>query len=177
MATNNAVNIATGATSTVLTGQGVGSTPTFSATPTVTSITFGSGDPLNRYNGNPSFTPTLVGQTSAGVTTYNSQTGSYTRVGNLVTVWIDISISAATGTGNVNINGLPFASNVAATTGIYFDGSGWTWPAGRTSVCAYLAAGSSTIKIIGSGSSVSATNMQMANAAMEVILALTYEAT
>lgn len=39
MATINAININTGATGTVLIGQGVGSTPIFSATPTVTSIT------------------------------------------------------------------------------------------------------------------------------------------
>lgn len=40
MATNNSINVATGASGTVLTGAGVGSAPVFSGTPTLTSVAF-----------------------------------------------------------------------------------------------------------------------------------------
>jgi hypothetical protein len=56
------------------------------------------------------FTPTIVGSTSAGTGTYSSQIGRYTKVGNLVTVAITLVWSAHTGTGNMSLTGLPFTS-------------------------------------------------------------------
>src|ERR1700691_1238451 len=58
---------AVGSLSDVTTGQvlvsgGVSANPSFSATPTLTSITFGTGTPLSTY-AEGTFTPTLVGQT------------------------------------------------------------------------------------------------------------------
>ena len=47
------------------------------------------------------FTPTALGATTAGTTTYASQVGSYTKVGDMVSVDIYISWSAMTGTGNL----------------------------------------------------------------------------
>lgn len=74
------------------------------------------------------FTPTVVGSTTAGVGTYTVQQGNYTRIGNrcffnLVVVW-----SATTGTGNLQIGGLPFTSNAAANSNSgaaigFFDGT------------------------------------------------------
>ena len=55
------------------------------------------------------FTPTIIGLTTAGVGTYAAQVGTYTKVGRLVTVFISLNWSAHTGTGNLQINGLPFA--------------------------------------------------------------------
>lgn len=57
-----------------------------------------------------SITPTLAGSTVAGVTTYVSQTGQYTRLGNRVDFSLTLQWSAATGTGNPRIGGLPYAS-------------------------------------------------------------------
>lgn len=56
------------------------------------------------------FTPTVYGATSAGTTTYVSQLGNYTRIGNLVFVMIRVSWSAATGTGHFMIGELPFTA-------------------------------------------------------------------
>lgn len=56
------------------------------------------------------FTPTLVGLTTAGTGTYNTQTGRYTRIGNIVHVYILLDWSAHTGTGNMQIQGLPVTS-------------------------------------------------------------------
>lgn len=55
------------------------------------------------------YTPTYLGQTSAGVTTYSLQTGAYVRLGSLVVATGTLVWTAATGTGNAVIS-LPFTS-------------------------------------------------------------------
>ena len=62
------------------------------------------------------FTPTVVGSTTAGVGVYASQIGRYTKVGNLVTVNVFLDWTAHTGTGNLLFGGLPFNTNSDATT-------------------------------------------------------------
>lgn len=56
------------------------------------------------------FTPTLVGTSTAGVTTYNNQNGFYTKIGRQVTVVIYLDWSALTGTGSMRLDSLPFSS-------------------------------------------------------------------
>ena len=56
------------------------------------------------------WTPTVYGASTAGTTTYTGQSGTYTKIGRLVTAYFDVAISAATGTGNLFIGGFPFAS-------------------------------------------------------------------
>lgn len=56
------------------------------------------------------FTPTVGGATTAGVTTYNAQTGIYTKIGRQVTVVIYVDWSAMTGTGSLVLSSLPFSS-------------------------------------------------------------------
>jgi hypothetical protein len=58
-----------------------------------------------------SFTPAIIGTTTAGTGTYTSQVGRYTKVGNLVTFFIAITWTAHTGTGNMQIPGLPFTAS------------------------------------------------------------------
>jgi len=62
---------------------------------------------LNWYE-QGTFTPAAAGTTTAGVGTYSTQVGRYTRVGNLVTVKVALAWSAHTGTGNLIFTGLPF---------------------------------------------------------------------
>ena len=57
------------------------------------------------------FTPTIIGTTTAGSGTYNAQLGRYTRIGRVVTFQLYVDWSAHTGTGNMEIEGLPFTSN------------------------------------------------------------------
>ena len=57
------------------------------------------------------FTPTVVGTTTAGTGTYGSQSGTYTKVGRLVSFSISLSWSAHTGTGNIHVAGLPFTQS------------------------------------------------------------------
>jgi hypothetical protein len=58
------------------------------------------------------WTPTIeFGGASVGLT-YASQLGRYTKIGNQVTVWFDVRLSAkGSSTGNVTIPGLPFVIN------------------------------------------------------------------
>jgi hypothetical protein len=56
------------------------------------------------------FTPTIIGLTTAGTGTYGAQNGKYTKIGNAVTFSVDINWTAHTGTGNMAIAGLPFTA-------------------------------------------------------------------
>lgn len=60
------------------------------------------------------FTPTVVGTSATGVGTYSIQVGRYTKIGNRVVFNITLGWSAHTGTGDMNVAGLPFASNSTA---------------------------------------------------------------
>ena len=61
------------------------------------------------------WTPTISGQTTSGTGTYSEQSGTYTKVGNKVTVNCTLAWSAHTGTGNMRIIGQPFTT----ATGVY----------------------------------------------------------
>jgi len=98
----------------VLISGGVGAVPAYSATPTVTSITFGSGTALSQYV-QGTFTPTIDNSTGSPTVTYTSQIGRYTRIGNRVFVVIILVLNTYTaGTGNVQLKTLPYTSE--ATT-------------------------------------------------------------
>jgi hypothetical protein len=56
------------------------------------------------------FTPTIIGNTTAGTGTYTIQTGIYTKVGRAVSIQIRMSWTAHTGTGIMLVSGLPFTT-------------------------------------------------------------------
>lgn len=60
------------------------------------------------------YTPTYLGLTTPGVTTYTTQVGRYMRIGQLVIVSVFLNWSAATGTG-IAIISLPFAPSYASS--------------------------------------------------------------
>jgi hypothetical protein len=68
---------------------------------------------LNWYE-EGTFTPTIIGTTTAGVGTYSVQTATYTRTGRVIRFNIAITWSAHTGTGNMEIAGLPFTASASA---------------------------------------------------------------
>lgn len=61
------------------------------------------------------FTPTVVGTTTAGAGTYSIQVGRYTKTGNRVDFTIHLAWSAHTGTGNMEVSGLPFTSQATSS--------------------------------------------------------------
>jgi hypothetical protein len=64
------------------------------------------------------WTPTVVGTTTAGTAIYSQQNGQYTKIGNMVTATAYVEWSVHTGTGNITLGGLPFtALNAGANLG------------------------------------------------------------
>lgn len=60
------------------------------------------------------FAPTVLGSTTAGVGTYTTQQGNYTRIGDRLFFNLRLKWTATTGTGNLRVGGLPFPSNAGA---------------------------------------------------------------
>lgn len=125
------------------------------------------------------WTPTLIGGSTAGSTTYTTQVGQYHRIGNLVWLQGTISISAATGTGDAKIGGFPFTvKNVSSGNpigSIMIDASGWTWPVGKTSIAIYGQTNATTALVGTSGTAGGLVNLQMTNAAASFYFTLVYE--
>jgi len=56
------------------------------------------------------FTPVVIGSTTAGTGAYSSQAGKYVRVGNRVHFSLRVRIATHTGAGGIEIGGLPFVT-------------------------------------------------------------------
>ena len=72
----------------------------------------GSGNPLTSTDildvyGEISFTPTVVGTTTAGTCSYSAQRGKMVRIGGFIFFTVTVRWSSHTGTGNIKINGFP----------------------------------------------------------------------
>jgi len=96
----------------------------------------GSANKLDDYE-EGTWTPSLVGSTTAGTATFvTGPTGTYTKVGNLVTVYFAWNISAHTGAGALRVNGLPFTGTTSGY-GTVLDGN-YNYTSG-TKLLAYTA--------------------------------------
>jgi len=85
--------------------------------------------------GEGTFTPTVLGATTAGVTTYTKQAGVYQKIGSWVHFQLDVRWSAATGTGQLIVDGLPFpiaASPAAQSFPVFSQGAADLFAQGRT---------------------------------------------
>ncbi len=60
------------------------------------------------------FTPTVIGSSTAGSASYSSQAARYTKVGRLVHFEIYLFWNGGTGAGNLVVAGLPFTCNSAS---------------------------------------------------------------
>lgn len=122
------------------------------------------------------FTPTVIGETTAGTTTYSLQSGRYIRIGNTVTAQFSISVSGATGTGNILISSLPISISASAVDPIgSVSVSGPTWPAGSTSITVFGNPGANTCRILCAGSATAAAFMQISNIPININCTVTYE--
>ncbi len=61
-----------------------------------------------------SFTPVVVGSSTAGTATYAAQNGRYVKIGRAVSFNLYCDWSAGTGTGDLYIGGLPYVADAAA---------------------------------------------------------------
>jgi hypothetical protein len=177
-AASNAVgSTSVGSTGTVLIGT-TSSDPSFSATPTVTSITFGAGSALSAFNDWASWTPTIIGTTTAGTTTYGTQYGTYMRIGNLAICQFFVTCSAATGTGSLAVGGLPFTIHNNANyypMGSVYVGGTITWPIGAT-YCQLQGSNNTTFASIACfGSGIAGQTMVIANTSITLLGTLIYQ--
>ena len=93
------------------TGQGENVTTRTRRPLAVGSISFdGNANRMQNY-AEGTFTPTVIGTSTAGTATYGVQVGNYTRIGREVLFRIAVAWSGGTGTGNLRVTGLPFTVN------------------------------------------------------------------
>lgn len=144
-----------------------------------TSISLAGGTALSNYT-EGTWTPTLVGESTAGTTTYTSQSGFYTRVGNSVTVWGKVTITAATGTGNMLFGSLPFTvkNQDFLPGGTIFTvnvGTNFPWPAGTTMASFAPVSNSTNARMTATGSTTNSANVQITNNAGTWYFQATYQ--
>ena len=170
MATNNQVNV--GLSGSTGTGNFVGAnTPTL-ITPvlgsaTATSVNFG-GSTLNTYSALQTWTPVFTFATPGNLTvSYANQAGYYTRIGNIVTLFMNLSCTPTytTSSGVVNITGLPFTANSNFNAvGMALSVDNNPFPAGTSYISSLLGGGTSIITFYASGSATSGGSLTTLNA-------------
>lgn len=123
------------------------------------------------------YTPTIVGGSVAGSTTYSLQNGYYTRVGNQVTLYGRTNFTNATGTGNAVFGAFPFT--VKNQTNYIPVGSCYTettaWPASKTSIVFEPTLNTITGVIYGIQTSAGQSIVQMANTTWNTNYTVTYQ--
>lgn len=74
-----------------------------------TGVKFGSGASTLNYYETGTWTPDVIRSTSNPTVSYSSREGTYTRVGNTVNLWFDVTMASISGgSGTYLIAGLPF---------------------------------------------------------------------
>lgn len=138
----------------------------FSATPGT-----GTSELLADYE-EGTFTPTAVGASTSGSTTYTAQTGSYTKIGRAVTVTFRVAYSAATGTGSLVIGGLPFTAAAGEHIGSVMV-SDLDMPSG-TSYTLYVEQARATANLYSSGDNIGVNGVSISNESASIWGTITY---
>lgn len=126
---NTVIRGGTGASSFQPTGAGtlaIGTTNTgtltMGNTTGTTSIQFGTGSALSTFVDWTSWTPVVsFGGASVGIT-YSTQTGFYSRIGNIVTFYLTVVLtSKGSSVGNMVISGLPLTVNANTSVPVVYN--------------------------------------------------------
>ncbi len=169
-------------TGAVLVSNGSSANPSFTNNPSLNEITMpsiaGAGSATNNtvitYE-DGTFVATMYGASTTGTTSYTTQNGYYTRIGELVTIHADIVVTAMTGTGNVTLGGIPFPIANLTNYGPIGDCTcSLTWPASTTQIVVMGIANTSTAIIAAFYSNHGLSDVQMANVAGTIRYTLTY---
>jgi len=133
-----------------------------------------AGEVANAYEG--TFTPTIVGLSTAGTATYTVQVGRYSRIGNRVSMNATITYTAGNGTGQPAVAGLPLALRSVSNndTACSVLTSSFTFGAGQ--VAAAIASGESQVRLwlLATGSALAAASY---DGAASVFVQCSYEVT
>ena len=105
--TTNPTTISVGGATPSTSGSGV----SFPATQSASS----DANTLDDYE-EGTWTPTIVGSTTAGTASYTVAQGYYTKIGNRVFLQCYVNWSSGTGTGNLLIGNLPFTTSSSANS-------------------------------------------------------------
>ena len=119
------------------------------------------------------WTPTVRGESSAGTTTYTTQLGYYTKIGNIVHLFCSVAYSAATGTGALQIKGVPF-NNVDRVTMGAVRVQDLDWSSTPTYLVAAFQDTSGTIVLNGCSDNAGPTENTLSNESAGIILQITY---
>ena len=146
-------NTSTGSGEVVLQTSPTLITPTLGAA-SATSINFG-GSTLSNYVAAGSFTPTMTFASPGDLSVvYTTQSGEYTRIGNVVyyTLTLVATPTFTTASGNFHITSLPItvAGNAVGSS---YNSSGITYPASTTAITPSASSGANALLLQGSGSS------------------------
>lgn len=109
------------------------------------------------------FTPTVVGTSSAGVGTYTTQIGRYKIIDNVLYFNLRVNWSAHTGTGDIRIEGLPTpcANTAGYAPAVTVNAENLTFPVGATAVIGLVLTGTDAIELRGSGTGLAPTPIAM----------------
>jgi hypothetical protein len=120
-------------------------------TPSLNGITFpatavpsADANTLDDYE-EGTWTPIVVGSSTAGTGTYSTQEGTYTKIGNMVIANCFVNWSAHTGSGDLNIIGLPFTSSSSTNQCGSVFANDFNAGTSATQVMAFPSASSTTI--------------------------------
>jgi hypothetical protein len=121
------------------------------------------------------WTPTFGGSDSDPTVTYVAQIGTYTKIGRVVTVSLNVNVGTISGgNGVLYIKTLPFGSSIAAMGAAYTAGINWNT---RTQVTVYSPGGGNTyLRLLCSASNTSDYDVAVSdiNATDSVIATITY---
>ena len=168
--TSGNTNIKSGTTTIVaVTSTGAAVTGTLSATGAVTIPSVAGS-----FYDEGTFSPTIIGTSTAGTATYGVQVGRYTKVGRLVTIQIYMGWSAGTGTGNLTIGNLPFTSATTVYQALTIPYQQTLTVPANSIVGAYIAPSSTAITIASTAVAGGNTAALAYDAAADVIIAGSY---
>jgi hypothetical protein len=119
------------------------------------------------------WTPALLGGSTAGTTTHSSQDGFYTKIGRVVTINCYIQISAMTGTGDLRLSGLPFTSSSAARAASSGMVNGLNW-GGGTFLAQYIQPNNSHVEFWYLGDDLGWNIQQCVNESIGFIFSMSY---
>jgi len=152
-----------------------GTTPTFNGiTFPATQVPSADANTLDDYE-EGTFTPTALGASTAGTTTYTAQNGYYTKIGRQVNVIILTAWSALTGTGNLVVGNLPFSlANLTQSNpigSVLTNNLNWS---GGTTIIAEGSPNSTNIVFLCLADDASAVVQQCVNEPADIRVSLTY---
>jgi hypothetical protein len=119
------------------------------------------------------WTPTLLGGSTAGTTTHSAQDGFYTKIGRVVTINCYIQISAMTGTGDLRLSGLPFTNSSVARAASSGMVNGLNW-GGGTSLVQYIQPNNSYVEFWYVGDDLGWNSQQCVNESIGFIFSMSY---